>query len=416
MITRYFSFVVTAIATLLYPVKDVQAYFASVKAWGMGGCGVANPQDALAAAYNPAGMVWVGTRADLGAHWRYQNANIDVTDDTLGASGTYSANRGQNFGTPDFGFNWMVFDSCDVSIGCVAYTRDFFKASYSSGLPVFGTSPMSMELWQGVISPCFSMRFERFSCGITADFIGQRLKVRGLENFDNAIFSASPGNVTNRKDSFTQGITYTLGAMYKWTNCLTIGGIWQLHAKAHHFRKYRGLVSENGELEIPTRIRGGLYWRFAPCYGLALDVEHIAWNKVRWWHHGFPADSATLTEYPFGSAKGPGFGWEDQTFFSVGGDIQLSQAVTFRLGYRYGRSPVKKTETLMNILTMNIIEQDVTIGCTVDMGYSGQFSGYYAYSIPRKRNGVPIGTDFGGGTYDLNAERHAAGFSLGWGW
>ena len=47
-------------------------YFAhgyGVKAQGMGGVGIALPQDALAAATNPAGMGLIGDRIDFGATW-----------------------------------------------------------------------------------------------------------------------------------------------------------------------------------------------------------------------------------------------------------------------------------------------------------------------------------------------------------
>ncbi|HJS39016.1 MAG TPA: long-chain fatty acid transporter, partial [Burkholderiales bacterium] len=47
-------------------------YFAhgyGIKAKSMGGVGIALPQDALAAASNPAGIAFVGNRIDLGAEW-----------------------------------------------------------------------------------------------------------------------------------------------------------------------------------------------------------------------------------------------------------------------------------------------------------------------------------------------------------
>ena len=47
-------------------------YFAhgyGVKSQGMGGVGIALPQDALAAATNPAGMGLIGDSIDFGATW-----------------------------------------------------------------------------------------------------------------------------------------------------------------------------------------------------------------------------------------------------------------------------------------------------------------------------------------------------------
>ncbi|MGB9495575.1 MAG: long-chain fatty acid transporter, partial [Azonexus sp.] len=51
-------------------------YFATgygVKSAGMGGVGIALPQDGLAAATNPAGTAFVGDRVDLGLTWFMPN-------------------------------------------------------------------------------------------------------------------------------------------------------------------------------------------------------------------------------------------------------------------------------------------------------------------------------------------------------
>lgn len=410
---KYRSFLVLLSLCLLSP---LQGYFASVKALGMGGCGVANPQDALAAAYNPAGMVWVGTRADLGAHGRYTGGRVTIEQsDLLDGNGSFLANRGTNFVTPSFGVNWMVCDCIDFSIGAVCYTKQFTKASYAEPLPTFGTSSLSMQFWQGVLSPVCAIRFEQFSLGISVDFISARLKAGGLQYFDNAIFSTNPGSVTNRKESSAGAITYTIGGLYKCTPTLSFAAMWQLQAKGGHFQKYSGLMPQNAQIQLPSRVAGGLYWKLSAHCGVALDVEHIGWNRVDFWHNCFSTSLSDLYANPFGAAAGPGFGWEDETIFHIGTDIQFSPAITFRAGYRYGRSPVKSRETYMNTLTLNIVEQEISVGVTVDLGYSGEISGYYSYGIEKNLQGSSL-AEFGGGVYSLSSQRQAAGISYGWGW
>ena len=57
---------------LSIPAFATDGYFSTgygVKQQGQGGAGIAFPQDSLAAATNPAGMVFVGDRFDLGLTW-----------------------------------------------------------------------------------------------------------------------------------------------------------------------------------------------------------------------------------------------------------------------------------------------------------------------------------------------------------
>ncbi|MDE2353380.1 MAG: long-chain fatty acid transporter, partial [Betaproteobacteria bacterium] len=62
--------------------QATNGYFAigyGQKSVGMGGVGIALPQDALAAASNPAGMVWVGDRTDLGLEWFRPTRSSSIT-------------------------------------------------------------------------------------------------------------------------------------------------------------------------------------------------------------------------------------------------------------------------------------------------------------------------------------------------
>lgn len=58
-----------------------------IKSKGMAGVGYALPQDAIAAAGNPAGMVWVGNRIDFGADWfrPVRNTRLSLGPGPVGA-------------------------------------------------------------------------------------------------------------------------------------------------------------------------------------------------------------------------------------------------------------------------------------------------------------------------------------------
>jgi len=57
---------------LALPAFATDGYFSTgygVKQQGQGGAGIAFPQDSIAAATNPAGMILVGDRFDFGMSW-----------------------------------------------------------------------------------------------------------------------------------------------------------------------------------------------------------------------------------------------------------------------------------------------------------------------------------------------------------
>ncbi|MDP2231598.1 hypothetical protein [Methylotenera sp.] len=89
-------------------------YFAhgyGVKSQAMGGVGIALPQDALAAAANPAGLGLVGDRVDFGVTWFRPQRETQLVDTAGGSKafdGDYDANDTENFIIPEFGYNRQI--------------------------------------------------------------------------------------------------------------------------------------------------------------------------------------------------------------------------------------------------------------------------------------------------------------------
>jgi long-chain fatty acid transport protein len=93
------------------------------KAESMGGVGIALPQDAMAAATNPAGMAMAGDHTDFGLTWFKPNRTAEIAGNVLGAGapppsmdGTYDGNGKSNFFIPDFGYNKMISSKTAVGI------------------------------------------------------------------------------------------------------------------------------------------------------------------------------------------------------------------------------------------------------------------------------------------------------------
>ncbi len=119
-------------------------YFAhgyGVKSQGMGGVGIALPQDAIAAAANPAGLGLVGDRVDFGVTWFRPQRETELVN-TAGGSGVfdgkYDANDTENFIIPEFGYNRQI--NPDVTLGVSVYGNGGMNTDYKKTIPLLGTT------------------------------------------------------------------------------------------------------------------------------------------------------------------------------------------------------------------------------------------------------------------------------------
>jgi long-chain fatty acid transport protein len=81
-----------------------------VKAMGMGGASIALPQDAIAAANNPAGMAMVGNRFDLGL-------SVVIVDPKSSFGGTEFKGDGvKAIPVPDLGYNRVIDERQSIGV------------------------------------------------------------------------------------------------------------------------------------------------------------------------------------------------------------------------------------------------------------------------------------------------------------
>ena len=403
------------LCSLTLTTSDVHAILASVKTTGMAATGIAYPQDAEAGAFNPAGMVDVGDRVDVGF-------SVDRTSRKTRLSGNLSplvngkfdaSHKAKYAYSGDFGINKMLGCNCDMSLGFIVYNRNYNKTKYGQALPLFGTSKVGMEYVHETASLIFAVKlWERHNFGISVNYMIQRLWVQGLQNFDNALFSADPGRVTNRSYNYSQGAGFTLGYRGQITDCLSIGVTYQPKTYMSKFKKYRGFLAGDGRLNIPQKIGGGVAWRFLPCATVAFDVEYINWKRVKALHRPLQTN---LIANKLGSHSGSGFGFRDQWFYRVGIDYDVCDWITVRAGFRHANTPIRRSQTAVNALTVDTIEDFLTLGATVCINPCNEVSFFYAHGFNKKirgKNSIPA--SFGGGEADL--KEYADVFGISWGY
>jgi long-chain fatty acid transport protein len=153
-------------ACLMAPaVYATNGYFAGgygTKSKGMAGTGVAMPQDSMAAATNPAGMVWVGDRFDVGAaifspRREFQAGEVPTlpNDPSLGpAAGTAAPGFPLEPGTKKSGSNWFL-------IPHFGWNKALDEDS-SFGVTVYGNGGMNTDFNRGTNSPERLLAIDRF--------------------------------------------------------------------------------------------------------------------------------------------------------------------------------------------------------------------------------------------------------------
>ena len=108
----------------------------------------------------------------------------------------------------------------------------------------------------------------------------QRLKVNGLQNFDNPLFSDSPRHVTNRDYDYLSDVGFTLGWRDQLADCLGVGASYQPETHMRRFKKYEGFIANDWKFSIPSNIIVGLAYRITPRTVVALDVQHTRWKQI----------------------------------------------------------------------------------------------------------------------------------------
>lgn len=417
----------------------VEAFLASVKAVGMGGTGVAYPQDAFAGAFNPAGMVEVGDRADIGVHFVHTKSRGIIEGTQLPVPGQNGSFNGSEIGTfinPEFAIN-KNFCICgaEFSAGIMLYNRAHVNTKYHHVFAALGTKHLELDYTQEFISPQLSYKInDCHSVGIALNLVGQSLRVNGLERLANPppplpqnTFSISPNHLTDRDRPFAYGVGVTFGWLgHFFCDRLSIGATFQPKISMGKFHGYKGFLAQHGKLDCPQTWSVGLAYAVLPCVNVTFDVQQFAWDRVKSIHNRL-VDNLANPSTRLGTSRGTGFGWKNQTFYRVGIDWTFNENLTFRMGYRHSGTPIRKSQTATNLMTSEVSQDYITVGASWRPMYctdfcsnwaflrNGEFSLYYAHGFSHTLHGsaTSIPPTLGGGRASLKQSRDLVGLAYG---
>ncbi|MBU0587552.1 MAG: outer membrane protein transport protein [Gammaproteobacteria bacterium] len=384
-----------------------------MKAKGMGGVGIALPQDAMAAATNPAGMVDVGSRIDFGVDLFMPDRTVTYTSAYQGvAAGDYRSGQ-RSFLVPDFAYNRMI--GSDMAAGVVVYGNGGMNTNYGTNLITSSGSNTYTNLEQLFIAPTISKKVGDNSFGLSLNMIRQTFEAKGLEAFDNTNNSRYVGSVTNKGEDVSTGFGLKFGWSGQVSPTVTLGAVYQTRSKMSKFDKYKGLLAEEGGFDIPENFGFGIAIKATPKTTVAADLSRINYGSINSLANPgtvFPAVSGT----PMGPANGSGFGWRDMTVFKIGVSHEYSKNLTVRAGYNYAQMPITSQNTYFNILAPATVEQHLTLGATWTLDNKSELTMSYMHAFNKTIDGVANGNGqtVPGYPVNLSMKQNAIGVAYGW--
>lgn len=417
-----FSAVTLLLANTALATDGYFAHGYGVKSQGMGGVGIALPQDALAAASNPAGMGLIGDRVDFGVTWfrPQRESRISGNNNLFGvpgnsADGKYDANDTENFLIPEFGYNRQI--NPKVTLGVSVYGNGGMNTDYKRAVPLLGNSSPGVDLAQLFIAPTATWKInENNTIGVAVNLAYQRFEAKGLQNFDNPMlpFTQSLGKVTNNGHDDSYGAGLHIGWIGQLNDIVTLGAKYQSKTYMSKFDQYKGLFAEGGDFDIPESYGAGIAVKATPKLTLAADVQRINYSDVD--SVGNSINNLLLKNQPLGSKNGPGFAWKDVTAIKIGASYAWSDTLTFRAGYNHSSQPIRSSETLFNVLAPGVVQDHITLGATWVLPNQSELSFSYMHAFEEKvrGNGSIPGGLFGGGEADLKMYQDSLGIAYGW--
>ena len=383
-------------ALAITPAYATDGYFDfgyGIKSKGIGGAGVAFPQDSIAPATNPAGAAFIADRLDFGLTYFRPDRSA-----SLGGT-NYDGNGTDDFFIPEIGYKHSLTPNLDFAL--TVFGNGGMNTDYSA--PLFDTplpgvpSDAGIDLSQLFVAPTLAYKIHAdHAIGISPIFAYQRFKAHGLQEFGVAN--------AGYDDSYGGGVR--IGYTGKLTDWLTVGATYQSRIYASRFDQYSGLFAEHGDFDIPSNFALGFALHPTKELTFAFDVERIFYSEVASVGNPLtPANSVNL-----GQDNGPGFGWRDVTAIKTGIAYQASDTLTLRIGYNYSTQPIRNGQTYFNVLAPGVVQQHATAGLTWQFRENWELSAFYVHAFDQTVNGD--GPPFG--VADLSMHQDSLGISLGW--
>lgn len=406
---------------------------------GMAGSGAALPQDSLIAAINPAGMVFVGKRVDLGLTVYVPFFFVEASPGVAGpgriiAPTTRIDNSVSLMALPDFGVNWVInpLSTFGISVYSLGGFSTIYKTALNATTPV-GPSPgflgggtVLSELRQAVASLTYAHKITRNSSfGVSLLLAGQTFRGKGSSGL--GIFTKTfnqtgvlPTNLTGNGEDYSYGAGLRFGWMVNMLHkIISLAVSYQPVIPMTKLKKYSDLFPEGGSFNIPSNGVIGLALHLAKHWVFTADVQEIWYDTVAAYSRSNAAllngtCSAANPQACMGGAMGPGLGWRNSTAWKFGVQWVRPNGWIWRAGYNYARTVVRPNQILDNIIAPGAIIQHLfSAGFTKIVNAKNRLTVFMVFIPNQKLTGVNA---FSGGTQTITIKTSGLGGGVSWAW
>jgi long-chain fatty acid transport protein len=378
---------------------------------GQGGAGVAKPGDSLAGATNPAGLLLVGNRLDIGLTLFRPVRNGTISGNTLppgypNVNGTYDGNRVKNFELPELGYSLQY--KPNLALGVAVYGNGGLNTSYTQAIQLLGSTRGGVDISQVYISPTLAYKLGAHnSIGIAANIAVQRFAAEGLQYIGQ--ISSDPAHLTNTGYSYASGAGVRVGWLGELNKLVSVGATYQSRTYVSKFSRYSGLFAEHGGFDIPANFAGGVAIKLGSKATLLYDEERILYGSVK------SIANPLASTSPLGTDNGPGFGWHDINVAKAGIEYDVNPALTLRGGYNHGGAPFDGLQAFFNLLAPAVTKDHLHAGATVSLKNGKEISFAYIHAFNNTVNGVgAIPPTYGGGNVGLSMYQNSFQVAFGW--
>ncbi len=375
------------------------------KCKGMAGATTALSLCSLSASNNPASMLDIGNRSDIGVSFFVPERGF-TADQISGVpapmnpipAGDYDS-KNELFYVPHLGWNRRL--GADTAIGISIGANGGMNTEYDA--PVFinfsrnpqtgalppaasgylASSPTGVDLQQLFIGLTLSRRLTpQQDIGVTPILIYQRFKAEGLEPFKAV--SKHPDDVTGNGYSHAFGGGLRIGWLARLHDRLSLGVSYQSRIYSQPFEDYRGLFADNGDFDLPPIVNAGIAVRPFPALTLSFDAQRIFYTKIPAVSNPNDLPLQAPGVAPLGDEDGLGFGWNDMTIYKFGTQWVVNDRIVLRAGYSMANQVVPNAQALFNILAPAVIRDHYTAGLTLRLSARDEINMAFLHA-PRER-------------------------------
>jgi long-chain fatty acid transport protein len=350
---------------------------------GAAGAGIASPEDSSWALTNPAALIDVNRRIDVGFDLYYpkregeprgpalvlntQNPEADFVLSLPNDEADVLEDRSEVLG-PMAGIVWPVNDKWAVGWGIFGTEGNHVNYPQSRTQPgrEIGNGDRRAELGVLKMPVAVAHRFDN-GWAVGAAVVGVYSRLRT----DSLTVAVRPTRGAFEWDE-SYGFGLKLGLYKRWDKW-SLGAAYLSRQWTSDFDKYDDLIRHG--LDLPQEFRIGFAYRPRKKWEILADYQFINWSGV-----------AQIGN----SAVRSGLGWEDQHIFKLGLRWRPFERLTLRVGASYGKSPIPDDGVFANILFPAATEMHAAAGFSLDISpkHAVHFAYIHAFEKEMTDNGA----------------------------